>query len=249
MRKFLFGLAALTGAAALMYRLVFRPWWKSWGVSPEESARVLPGDEVIPSASAGETRAITIEAAPSAVWPWLVQMGFGRAGWYSYDAIDMGSPSSKGIVPEYQDLKVGDLMPTHPAGGFVVKRLDPEAALVLYLDSKLVQQQAQKAKAEGAIAGPINLRATGALMETSQPTEFAASWAFVLEELQGGRTRLMERFRVSFGETDKPWTKYTLPLMGFGVFVMMRQQMIGIKQRAEKAQSVEGVSQAEPIPV
>lgn len=235
MRKFLFGLAALTGLAAFGYRFVFRPWWKSWGVSPEETARVLPGDEVIGDPNAGETRAITIDAPPVAVWPWLVQMGFGRAGWYSYDAIDMGSSSSNRIIPEYQDLKVGDFVPTHPAGGFAVKRVDPGQALVLYLDSDLVQEQAEAAKAQGLGAGPVNLRATGALMETSQPAEFAASWAFVLDELQGGRTRLIERFRVNFAETDKPWTRYTLPLMGFGVFVMMRQQLLGIKERAETA--------------
>jgi hypothetical protein len=248
-RRIFIGLAVVCGAAAITYRFLVLPWWRTWGINPEEVARRLPGDEVIPDAAGGETRAITIDAPPAVVWPWLVQMGFGRAGWYSYDAIDMGSPSSQDIVPGYQDLKVGDLVPTHPAGGFVVKRLDPEAALVLYLDSELVQQQAQKAKAQGASAGPINLRATEAPMETSQPTEFAASWAFVLEKLQGGRTRLIERFRISFGETDRPWTKYTLPLMGFGVFVMMRQQMLGIKQRAERAHSIEAVSQVEAISV
>ncbi len=70
-------------------------------------------------------------------------------------------------------------------------------------------------------------------MENAQPAEFSATWAFILEELPSGQTRLIERFRVRFGETDKPWTRYTLPFMGFGVFVMMRKQLLGIKQRAE----------------
>ena len=70
-------------------------------------------------------------------------------------------------------------------------------------------------------------------MENTQPVEFSASWAFVLDEQPDGRTRLIERFRVRFGETDKPWTRYTLPFMGFGVFVMMRKQLLGIKHRAE----------------
>jgi hypothetical protein len=70
-------------------------------------------------------------------------------------------------------------------------------------------------------------------MESTQPVDFAATWAFVLDPLPDGGTKLIERFRVRFGETDKPWTRYTLPVVGFGVFVMMRKQMLGIKQRAE----------------
>jgi len=105
--------------------------------------------------------------------------------------------------------------------------------LVLYLDTDLVREQAEAAKAAGATEGPANIRATGAIMENTQPAEFSASWAFILDELPGGKTRLIERFRVRFGETDKPWTRFTLPFMGFGVFVMMRKQLLGIKERAE----------------
>jgi len=235
MRKFIIGLLTVTGAAALAYRLAVLPWFRTWGVSPEETARALAGDEVIAEPGAGETRAITIDAPPAAVWPWLLQMGYGRAGWYSYDAVDMSGSSASQILPEHQALAVGDVVPTHPGGGFVVRQLDPGQALVLYLDSELVGQQAEAAAAEETRDTPANLKATGALMEGSQPIEFAASWAFVLDELPGGRTRLIERFRVRFGETDKPWTRYTLPMMGFGVFVMMRKQMLGIKQRVEQA--------------
>lgn len=245
-RRIFIGLAALSGAAAITYRFLVLPWWKTWGIDPEEVARVLPGDEVIPDAAGGETRAITIDAPPAAVWPWLVQMGYGRAGWYSYDAIDMAYPSTDRILPQYQDLKVGDVVPTHPGGGFIVKRVEPDHALVLYLDSELVQQQAEEARLRGDDKGPANLRATGALMESTQPTEFAASWAFILEDLPGDRTRLVERFRVSFGMTDKPWTRFTLPLMGFGVFVMLRKQLMGIKQRAERGATG---AKPEPIPV
>jgi hypothetical protein len=241
MRKILFGVAALAAAGAVTYRFVVRPWWKSWGVSPEEATRVLPGDEVIADANAGETRAITIDAPPSEVWPWLVQMGYGRGGWYSYDAMDMQRSSAVGLLPEYQVLEVGDIVPANPAGGFVVKRLDLGTALVLYLDSDLVREQTETAVGDSSDE-PANIKATGALLENTQPTEFKASWAFVLEELEGGQTRLIERFRVRFGETDKPWTRFTLPFMGFGVFVMMRKQMIGIKQRVEGARQPELVT-------
>jgi len=69
-------------------------------------------------------------------------------------------------------------------------------------------------------------------MNAAQPPEFAASWAFVLEPIGEERTRLIERFRIGFGEA-KPWNRYSLPLMGFGLFVMMRKQMLGIRERAE----------------
>jgi hypothetical protein len=244
------GIAAVAaaGAAIVGYQLVLRPWWRSWGAAPEESGRALPGDEILSGGVTAETRAITIDAPPDAVWPWLVQMGFGRAGWYSYDAIDMAGTSSERILPEHQDLKVGDLMPTHPGGGFVVRRIEPGRALVLYLDADLVKQQADtyaaEMAAESAEEMPPNLKVTSTVMANTQPTDFAATWAFVLDEVGSGRTRLTERFRVAFGETDKPWTRYTLPMMGFGVFVMVRKQLLGIKARAEGA----SVIAAEPRP-
>ena len=74
---------------------------------------------------------------PADVWPWLVQMGFGRAGWYSYDQMNQKAPSADEIAPEWQTLAVGDTMPAHSAGGFVVKILEPERALVLYVDNEM----------------------------------------------------------------------------------------------------------------
>jgi proline iminopeptidase len=233
MRKLLFLLAAVAGAAALTYRFAVLPWFRTWGVNPADTARSLAGDEIIPGAVTAETRTITIDAPPAAVWPWLVQMGFGRAGWYSYDPIDMSGTSADDILPEHQTLAVGDLMPTHPGGGFLVKELDPGRSLVLYSDTDLVRQQAQAAAADPELATPANIQMTSAIMESTQPVDFAATWAFVLDPLPDGGTKLIERFRVRFGETDKPWTRYTLPVVGFGVFVMMRKQMLGIKQRAE----------------
>ncbi|HEV7200715.1 MAG TPA: hypothetical protein VGO32_07940 [Candidatus Limnocylindria bacterium] len=82
MKKLIFGLTAIAGiagVAALTYQFAVRPF-RSWGTSPEQSARALPGDELLPDASGGETRTITIEAPPASVWPWLVQMGYGRGG-------------------------------------------------------------------------------------------------------------------------------------------------------------------------
>ena len=80
-----------------------------------------------------------------------------------------------------------------------------------------------------------DLQAAGAFMTNAQPADFNASWAIVLRPQPDGRTRLVERVRVRFGDPEpgKPWTRYTLPLMGFGVFVMVRRQLLGIRDRVE----------------
>ena len=120
-----------------------------WSVVPDEADRVLPGDELVPEPVAIETRGITIDAPPSAVWPWLVQMGYGRAGWYSYDQLDQRGASAQEIVPEWQTLAVGDILPTHPGGGFEVAILEPKRALVVRSDTALVRAQAEAAARSG----------------------------------------------------------------------------------------------------
>lgn len=227
-------LGATVGGAVAVYRRVVEPWWRTWGVRPDEAGAPLAGDEIVGGPDVTiETRGIDIEAPAEAVWPWLVQMGFGRAGWYSYDQLDMEGRSADRIVPEHQSLAVGDTVPTHPAGGFEVRAIEPGRHLVLYLDDEMVRRQAEEAAVINA-ESPANLRMAGAFMENAQPPEFSASWAFVLEPRDGG-TRLIERFRIRFGnEGTKPWTRLTLPVMGFGVFVMMRKQMLGIRDRAER---------------
>lgn len=232
-RMLLTGLAI--GGAVVAYREVVRPWWRTWGIDELDVNRGLPGDDLVPEASTSDTRSIEIQAPPSAVWPWLVQMGYGRAGWYSYDQIDMAGASFRRINPEWQELAVGDVVPTHPGGGFEVRALERDRALVLYSDSDLVAGQAEAARISNVRRADANVEATGAFLGAAQPTDFAASWAFVLEPVTGGRTRLIERFRVRFGESDKPWTAITLPLVGIGFFLMTRKQMLGIKERAERA--------------
>jgi hypothetical protein len=232
MRKLLFVLAAIAGAAALTWKLAVQPWFRSWGIDPDEVSRTLPGDELLPGAT-GETRAITIEATPSAIWPWLAQMGYGRGGWYVYEAMDAAWPSADRILPQHQSLAEGDVVGTHPGGGFVVRQVEPKRSLVLYLDAALIRQQAQAAKDAGLL-GEAGLDPEVAEALTSEePIDFAATWAFVLEPQPSGGTRLIERFRVKFGDTNQPWTRYTLPFMGFGLFVVVRKQLLNIKARAE----------------
>lgn len=232
---------ALAGGVAIgsvaAYRAVIRPWYERWGVEPDDDDRLLPGDELIGVPTAADTRGITIEAPAAAIWPWLVQMGFGRAGWYSYDTMDMRGPSSEAIVPEWQTIAVGQMMPSWPGGGFEVVQIEPDHALVLYLDDTIVARQEAEAKATavtglGTEATPPGLAASTAIMR-SQPRTFRASWSFVLDPIDGGRTRLIERVRVEYPEIAA-WNRVTGPLFGVGVFLMTRRQLLGIKQRAER---------------
>ncbi|MHB8873666.1 MAG: hypothetical protein ACYC8T_08270 [Myxococcaceae bacterium] len=125
------GLAAL-GAGAGAYLLLVRPWHLRWGSTPEEVRLPMPGDDEVPNPILQATRAVTIDAPASAIWPWLVQMGYGRAGFYGYDLVDnAGVPSSTRILPELQRLAVGDRVPTGPTDALTVKALEPNRSLLL----------------------------------------------------------------------------------------------------------------------
>lgn len=94
---------------------LFRSWHVRWGTTTEEVAAPMPGDALFPRAQFNATRSITIAAAPDEVWPWLVQVGCGRAGWYSNDLLDnLGRPSATVVVPDMQVLEVGQWVPMSP---------------------------------------------------------------------------------------------------------------------------------------
>lgn len=153
-KRFVLSLAiSLTVTAITLYVTALRPLQRRWGVEPNEAASPLPGDGAVSNPTVSDTRGITIEATPAQIWPWLLQMGYHRAGWYSYDRLDNLMASVRDILPEYQALAVGDIVPTYPGGGFRVEALEPERALVLYLDSELVAAQTVEAemKESGAI--------------------------------------------------------------------------------------------------
>lgn len=232
MRALMFRFAVLSVLAAVGWVAV-RRWWREWGIDATEAMKALPGDDLVEAPTAVDTRGITIDAPPSAVWPWLVQMGYGRGGWYSYDQLDMKGRSTDRIVDEWQRITVGDIVPTHPDGGFEAKVVEPERALVLAADTALVARQAEAAKAKTTKEPiPPGLAASGAMLSMTPP-DFSASWAFVLEPLDGGRTRLIERFRVWFGPAA-PGFRFAGWALGFGAFVMMQRQMRTLRTRAEK---------------
>lgn len=120
-------------AVVVLYLRYVRPWQLTWGATPAEVSRSLPGDDLVPRPTFNATRAITIAAPPERIWPWLVQTGLTRAGWYSYDLLDnLGRPSARHIIPELQDLAVGDIVPMSPDGkqGMPVHAIDVPHSMI-----------------------------------------------------------------------------------------------------------------------
>lgn len=123
------GVAGAT-AVLVVYRVLVQPWQHHWGATYEEVGRAMPGDDLLPVA-ASTTRAISVAAPPGQVWPWLLQLGYGRAGWYSYDWIDNdGHRSADRIIPELQELGVGDQLPMLSGIGPRVREIQPDRSLV-----------------------------------------------------------------------------------------------------------------------
>lgn len=184
-------------------------WYSDWSVRADhdERARNLSGDELIPKPAGSVTHAITIRRSPHDSWPWLAQMGSGRAGWYAYDFIDNGArPSAERILPEFQNVGVGTVFPALPGvkDVFVVTRCEPEHALVLGW--------------------------------RSPDRTYLTTWAFVLERPEPSRTRLIVRGRAAPGYSPyglPQWfAKLTAP---WAHAIMERKQLLGIQRRCEAA--------------
>ena len=169
----------------------------------EERERVLPGDEHLPAATGVLTHAITIGATADEVWPWLVQMGAGRAGWYSYDCLDNGRrASARRVVPELQRLEIGTVFPALPGvtEGFIVLAFEPNRSLVLAWPDR-----------------------------DGSPT---VTWAFVLEPRAGSATRLIVRARAGRGYRFHGLPAWISdPAIRLVHFVMERKQLLGIGER------------------
>jgi hypothetical protein len=205
------------GALALLaYDTFVRPWMLDWGSTPGERDRSLPGDDIAEPVMTHHTRAITIDALPEAVWPWLIQIGDHRAGFYSYDWIERfvfpgtvhyidRAHSATRIHPELQHPHVGEHINTGSIGRFAIGNpitiLEPNHALVI------------------------------------------GTWAFILQPLPDNRTRLLVRERDSgWIRLLAPRRSGLLRAAGTIIdyliaeplhFAMTRKMMLGLKQRAE----------------
>jgi hypothetical protein len=209
----------VTGLGAA-YWFAVRPQHRCWGATTDEVRAFWPGDDLLPRPLVHTTHAVTIQAPPEQVWPWLVQIGQGRGGFYSYEQIEnaMGlrMENADRILPEWQNLQVGDVVPLAPDGAMDVPVviLEPQRALVLHGDSRLPN---------GKGGPPIP---AGQFL--------AVSWGFYLVEQAGGATRLVERFRLDYTPTAANELIYKL-FLELGAFVMERKMLLGIKQRAERS--------------
>lgn len=199
-------------AAAVLYGL--RRLGRRSGVTGREAAEALPGDEIVPKPMWQSTRAITIAAPPEQVWSWIVQMGFPshRAGWYTPHSLDrltfgIREHSADRIVPELQQLEVGDRVPDSDDWStfFTVETVEPPRALVLHSTRHVIK--------------PI------------KTIDF--SWAFVIREVSPGRSRLMIRARTSY--TPRRAMPFVELVIGPADFVNAGAMLRGIKQRAETA--------------
>lgn len=132
-------MSAISAAVVLLgfsYWFGVRPAFLRWGASDADLARPMPGDAIVEHPAYQATLAITLNAAPRHVWPWLLQLGYQRGGLYSYDALDrlfgyLDRPSATRILPEFQQLAPGDEIPVGRGGGFPVVAVDPQRTLVL----------------------------------------------------------------------------------------------------------------------
>ncbi len=172
-------LALAVGCAApVLCAPLIRPRMLTWGATPDESTRGYPGDELVPDPDGGATMATTLLAPPERVWPWLVQMGGGRGGWYSWDWVDnKGEPSADRIVPEWQSLEVGRQL-RGPTNRWIVVVVEPNRTLVLQSSYELPSGQSFDPQ-----SGP-------------RPRVWVEGiWGFHLRPDPGGRTRLVIRTR------------------------------------------------------
>ena len=205
----------LLGLLGGAYALFVRPRLVNWGATEEEVQGPFPGEDLIPGGVRGGTTAVTIEAPPETVWPWLVQMGRGRAGWYSWDRVDnWGRKSAERIHPEWQQLSVGDhlYVKDDASGWFEVAALDPPHYL--------------------GLRSSYDLRGRPFDPKGPRPSSFSdALWAFQLKELPGGHTRLVVS---GYFNIQPRWLRpFMSTLLEPLHWVMQLRQFANLKRRAE----------------
>ena len=134
-RKLLLASVFLLAFVALFY-LVYRPWQLTWGATSDEVNRPMPGDKIVREPTFNATRAVTVDAPPERIWPWLAQIGYRRAGFYSWDILDNdGIASAERIMAEHQGLRVGDLVPLARDSSARVAEMEPPRHLLLEFQS------------------------------------------------------------------------------------------------------------------
>lgn len=190
-------------ALAVAYSIPGRRWMSRWGTTPEELARTMPGDRLISDPTDMSMHAVTVDAPPEDIWPWLAQIGFRRGGLYSYDWLDrlfgfLDAPSATCILPEFQQLAPGDKIPWGRAGTeLTVGVVEPPRALAL----------------------------------TYEAGSFMWVWQFGLYPLDERRTRFVTRGTERVPGGPAWWLG--MRIMEPASFIMTRRMLLNVKQRAE----------------
>jgi hypothetical protein len=199
----------VAGVVLSVYHVLLRPWHRKWGATDDEVARSLPGDDLVSEPSDETTRAVTVDAPSEQVWSWVVQLGQGRGGFYSYtwleNLVGAGIHNVDRILPELQELEEGDSIRMvrenywlqSPITSMTVERIDPDQTLVL----------------QGHDGG---------------------TWTFHLDPIDDETTRLIVRGRKPKNRTA---IGYVLRYLTYELphFIMERGMMLGIQTRAERS--------------
>jgi hypothetical protein len=198
-------LVAAVGVGGLAaYALILRPWHLRWGATREEARRPMPGDELVHRPFYVSNRAITIRARPEEIWPWLVQIGMGRGGFYSYEWLErlagLSISTVEHLLPEFQTLEPGEVIPTGRGLHLPVRAVEPYGSLVI-----------------------------GSRPE-EPPGTARVSWSLGLYPGDGS-TRLVSRVRTSY--FWRPGDPLIALFLGPLHFLMERKMLLGIKRRAE----------------
>lgn len=193
-------------AVASLSATTFRTAYLHWGAATFEATEQLPGDDLIADPGLVSTRAITIEAPPEQVWPWVAQLGQGRGGFYSHDRLEnlfgCDVHSATSVVSQWQDPQAGDEFRLHPRVVLRVASVDPGESMVI----------------EGR----------GQPGEPAPPYDF--TWAFVVQPHPHGATRLLVRERYGY---TKPWSAAVVEPLAAVSALMSRRMLLGIRERAE----------------
>ena len=224
MIKVLFLFLAAIVALGLVFWLIVLPWSHRRGATDEEVKGPLPGDELVPSPRTGYTQAITIDAPAAEVWPWLVQHGYKRAGFYSHEWVYQlmgsndyyeGTRSAERIIRELQDLKIGDEIKINDVSPFEVVALEPARVLALLARSNLETGESFE------LSGPL-------------PAKYMnQSWVYLLREIDQNRTRLIVRWRGDYSPSFANSLFFGMSVEA-GAVLMQYKMLQGIRERAEE---------------
>lgn len=215
--------AAVLTFLAVGYMWAVRPRLLRWGATDDEVHATFPGADIVPGATRSATMAVTIDAPVSQVWPWLVQMGVDRAGWYSWDRLDnFGRSSADRIHPEWQAISLGDRLAAKPDGSqsWAVAALQPERFLGLRMSLDL----------RGRPFDP-----TGA-----PPRYYTDStWSFKLDPVAGDRTRMVVS---GYWALRPKWLQpiVSLLLLEPAHWIMQTRQFTNLKRRCERTATKTG---------